>query len=87
MSTTNEENIMSKKKILELFQETLEMENQEVKLEDKFRDYEEWDSLAVLSIGAMINEEYDIVIPRSEFEKLITIKDISDYIDNQEMKN
>ena len=72
---------MNKEKFIELFQETLEIEDQEVKDEDIFRDYEEWDSLAVLSILAMINEEYDLIIPRRDFDNMITIKDISDYID------
>jgi acyl carrier protein len=67
-------------KFIDLIKETLEMEAQEVKSKDKFRDYEEWDSLAVLSVLAMINEEYDIIIPRKEFEKLITIEDIINFI-------
>jgi len=71
---------MNKEKFIELFQETLEIEEQEVKMDDKFRDYEEWDSLSVLALLAMLNEEYDIVIPRNEFEKLITVKDIVEYI-------
>ena len=72
---------MGKKEFMKLFQETLEIEDQEVKSEDKFRDYEEWDSLAVLSLLAMINEEYDIIIPRKEFDKMVTIGDIVNYID------
>ena len=71
---------MKKEKFIELFKETLEIEDHDVKMEDKFRDYEEWDSLAVLAILAMINEEYDIVIPRNEFEKLITVTDLIEYV-------
>ena len=67
-------------KFIEQFQEILEIEDQEVKLEAKFRDYEEWDSLAVLSVLAMINEEYDIIIPRKEFDKMVTVEDIVQFI-------
>ena len=64
------------KKFIELFQEILEIEDQEVKPEAKFRDFEEWDSLAVLSVLAMINEEYDVIIPRSEFDKVYTLEEL-----------
>ena len=49
---------------------------------DEFRDYEEWDSLAYLSVIAMIDDEYDIVIPGEQFAKLIKIIDIYNYINN-----
>ena len=71
------------KKFIELFQETLELEDREIKPEDKFRDYEDWDSLSILAVLAMINEEYNLVIPRKDFEKLNTIKDIINFIDNK----
>jgi len=52
------------KKFIKLFEESLEKDVGTVKMEDEFRDYTEWDSLGLLSIGAMINKEYDIVITR-----------------------
>lgn len=73
---------MDKKNFLKLFEEFLDKDENTVQMEDKFRDYVEWDSLAFLSTGAMINEEYDIVIPRQEFEELLTIEDIYNYIHN-----
>jgi len=60
----------------ELFCEALEINDREINSSDRFRDYEEWDSLAVLSILAEIHESYGIIIPRREFEKLITIEDL-----------
>ena len=65
---------------IENFKETLEIEDYEVKPEDKFRDYEEWDSLAFLSLQALINDEYDITIPRDEFDKVQTIAELYDLI-------
>jgi acyl carrier protein len=64
---------------LEQFTELLEME-QPVKLNDIFREYENWDSLAYLSVISFVDEEYGIVIPREEFGKMKTVKDIIDYI-------
>ena len=69
-------------RFIELLKDVLEIEDQEVKPDDKFRDFEDWDSLSVLALLAMINEEYDLVIPRNEFEKLITIKDLIEYVNS-----
>ncbi len=68
-----------KETFLHLLKDALERDENNVKMEDKFRDYEEWDSLAVLSVLAAINEEYDIIIPRADFDKLETVQDIYDY--------
>lgn len=62
------------------FAEALEMESADVKANDKFREYEEWDSLAVLSVIAMIKQNYGITIPRKEFDTLLTIEDLYSYI-------
>ena len=69
---------------IERLVEVFEREN--IDPEDEFRDYEEWDSLAFLSIIAMIDDHYDIVIPGEEFAKLSKIIDIYNYINNQHKK-
>ncbi len=66
----------------ELFAEALEREVAVV-AEDKFREYEEWDSLAVLSIIALIKQNYDITIPRKEFDELQTVADLYNYVTSQ----
>jgi acyl carrier protein len=63
-------------KFINLFKETLEINNQEIKLNTKFRDLENWDSLSFLSILAMIDEEFDVVIEGNDFRKLVTIEDL-----------
>ena len=77
---------MNKEKFIELLKETLEIEDQEVKLEDKFRDYEEWGSLAYLSLLAMIDEEFEVVIQRKEFDNLETVYDLFNYLKNKQQK-
>ncbi len=62
-----------------LLAEALERE-EPIQANDKFRNYHEWDSLAVLSVPAMIDENYDVTIPRAEFEKLQTVSDLYDKI-------
>jgi acyl carrier protein len=66
-------------KFMDLLHEALEREN-EIKMEDKFRDYEEWDSLAYLSIIALLDEEYDVQIEEAEFKQLKTVQDIYDAV-------
>lgn len=67
---------------INLFAEALERE-EAMDLNDEFRNYEEWDSLAVLSIIAMIKQNYDITIPRQEFEALRTISDLYNHIQSK----
>jgi len=63
-------------KFIEAIKEALEIEDHEVKLEDRFRDYEEWDSLNRLSLIAMLDDEYGIQIENAEFEQLKSVGDI-----------
>jgi acyl carrier protein len=67
-------------KFMTLFKETLEIENQHITLETKFRDLENWDSLSFLSVLAMIDEEYDVVIEGNDFRQLVTIEDLMNEI-------
>ncbi len=66
---------MEEKFILD-FKETLEIQNQEISGETRFRDLENWDSLSFLSILAMIDEEYNVIIEGNDFQKLVTINDL-----------
>ena len=63
-------------KFLECFKEVVEIEDRDLSLTDHFRDYEEWDSLAFLSVIAMIDEEYNVLIEGNDFKKLETVGDI-----------
>ena len=60
---------------IKLFGEALERED-EIKMEDNFRDYEEWDSITYLTVIAMLDEEYGVQIEEAEFQKLRTIQDL-----------
>ena len=62
-------------KFIELFAEAIERED-EIKMEDNFRDYDEWSSIAYLSVIAMMDEEYDTQIEQTDFKKLRTVQDL-----------
>ena len=63
-----------------LISEALEKKNEQIDKNDEFRNYEEWDSLAVLSLIAMIKQNYNITIPRKDFDELNTVSELFEYI-------
>lgn len=69
------------KQFLQQLKDVLEVEDRELELTDKFRDYPEWSSLAFLSVIAMIDEEYDVIIEGKEFKTLETVGDIAGAIE------
>ena len=75
---------MDIKDFMKKFAEAIEMDSAEGLKEDtRFRNLEEWNSLAVLSVIAMLDEEYDIQIENVDFKKLETIGDIAQFIENR----
>lgn len=64
-------------KFKQLLAEALERED-EIKMEDEFRNYEEWNSIAYLSIIAFMDEEYDTQLEEAEFKQLKTVQDMYD---------
>ena len=64
------------KEFIAKLKEILEIEDRELNLSDEFRTYEEWNSLAYLSVIALFDEEYDIQMEEVEFKKLRTIGDL-----------
>ena len=62
-------------KFIRLFSEALERED-EIKMTDEFRNYDEWSSLAYLSVIAFMDEEYGVLIEEDDFQKLLTVQDL-----------
>ena len=67
-------------KIKDAFREAMDNDDLEIELTDTFRDYEDWDSLAYLSMIAALDEEFGVEIENEEFEKLETVKDLLDAV-------
>lgn len=72
---------MNTQEFIEKFADALEISASDVTLNTSFRDLDEWNSLAVLSIIAMLDEEYNIQIENKDFKELSTVADIIDYIE------
>lgn len=66
-------------RFIDLFKEATEIEL-EIQPADEFREYEDWDSLAYLSVIAMMDEEYGVQIEGADFKKLRTIQDLYDAV-------
>jgi acyl carrier protein len=63
-------------KFLEMISEVFEIEGRSLAIGDIFRDYEEWDSLARLSLIAEIDDVYNVFIEDEVFKHLITLDDL-----------
>ncbi|MDD4801741.1 MAG: acyl carrier protein [Syntrophomonas sp.] len=55
----------------------------EIQLESRFQEDLEADSLDVVEMIMLIEEEYEFEIPEEVAEKLKTVKDVVDYIEKQ----
>ena len=74
---------MEYKEFMVAFMEAFELdESFEVKMDDLFREYDNWDSLTKLSLIAILDDEFDVLIEDKEFNKLITIQDLYDFLGN-----
>lgn len=74
---------MNVPEFIEKFAEAIEVEVSDLAVETEFRTLEEWDSIAYISVIAMMDEEYDTQIEMADFKKLKTIGAIAEYIDSQ----
>ena len=62
-------------KFIEKFAEAIERE-EKIEMTDEFRNYEEWNSIAYLSVIAMMDENYNTQIEEADFKKLKTVQDL-----------
>ena len=67
-------------KFLELVKEVLEIEDRDIKLGDRFKEYDEWDSLANLSMVAMLDDEFEVVIDNQKFKSMQTLQEVLDEV-------
>lgn len=71
-----------KEQFLNQVKETLEITDREINFEDNFKEYDEWDSLNLLSIIAMIDEEYGVTIDSNTMSKITTIEELYSIIES-----
>ena len=72
---------MNVQDFIEKFAEAIDMEATGLTSETEFRALDEWDSVAYISVIAMMDEEYDIQIEMAQFKQLKTLGAIVEYIE------
>jgi acyl carrier protein len=63
-------------KLLTALAEALEMDSENIKLDDNFRDYESYSSLSELSVLAMLDTDFGVEIEMRDFNKYRTVGDL-----------
>ena len=74
---------MNQQQFFENLKEALEIEDRELDLTDQFKEYEEWDSLARLSLIAMLDEEYDVILEDAIFNQINTVQELIDAVEQK----
>ena len=68
--------MVDEKKFIQNFAEQFDDEPEGLTLETKFRDIEDWSSIIALSVMAMCDEEYEVILSANEMESANQISDI-----------
>ena len=63
-----------KEKFLEVIKEALDVESVEIELTDKLADFDAWDSMARLSLIALLDEHFEVEVTDAEFDKTETVQ-------------
>ena len=66
---------MKEAEFIEFFKEALEIDD-DVMLETKIEDIYEWDSIGILTIIGMADEDYDLEIDPDDLEGVNTLNDV-----------
>ena len=67
---------MNKQEFLNAIAEIVELDEGALKGDEVLADIDEWDSLAFLSVIAMADEEFDLVIQGDKLEQIKTVDDL-----------
>ena len=66
---------MSEKEKLALLEDIMELDEGELNMDSVLADYDEWDSVAVISYIALMDERFHKAVKGVEIRKFVTAKD------------
>ena len=69
-------------KFLEVITEAFEIEGREIQLTDNFKEYDEWDSLAQLTLIAELDDNFGVTISSDELRKIQTLQQLLQHIES-----
>lgn len=61
---------------LDNVKEVLGIDDRDIQMTDEFRSFDEWSSLAFMSLIAMLEDEYDLKVDVDRFKLLETVGDV-----------
>jgi len=69
---------------LSLIAQELDVEPEALKPETKLKELEEWDSLAVVSVMAMLDKHFSVRLKPNDIKSLVTVEDILAHMKEKE---
>lgn len=72
---------MSASKIIEIFEDILDIENGKINLNSTPEDIEEWDSVATINIIIAIEEEFGIKFKLKDVQEIKSVKNFLELIE------
>lgn len=71
---------MSIDKFIENFAEAIDVTSSEVDAELEYKSHPQWDSMAVLSLIAMVDEYYSKILTGEDIENLKTVRELYEHV-------
>lgn len=72
---------MKKEEIIEMIEEAMDLDPETLSENSVLSDYDEWDSLAKLSLLAAAKKIFKVAISSSEVKTFVTVADIIKFFD------
>lgn len=67
-------------RVISIIADQLDLSEDEIKLSDYIIDDLKADSLAIVELSMAFEEEFNIELPEEEAERIVTVRDILDYV-------
>lgn len=77
---------MKKESFIEALQEIMELEDSDINEDTVLTDLIEFNSLAIMGIIALIDENFDLLIKAEKFEEVTTVKDLMNLVGGDKFK-
>lgn len=61
---------------LEVIKEAFEIEDRMLDMADRFKEFDEWDSLTQLTLIAELDEKFGVVIKMDDFKNITTLQEL-----------
>lgn len=65
-----------KNDFINLIKEAFEIEDRMLDMADRFKEFDEWDSLTQLTLIAELDEKFGVVIKMDDFKNITTLQDL-----------